>query len=296
MGVGHRKPFSLITAGPLHVAVAILVANDLFLKHQYPGFLTGKLSDFFGIAAFYWCIRILLPCRPAFVQFAVVILFLFWKSPFSQGLIDGWRELTGIRYARVVDYSDLLALSVLPFTEMVMRFSKPLSVRRSVQIAGLGVCLIAFAATPAPRSPEIEAAARQERAKYNSYDLNGFELFVPLNPEEIMARLKKQGLKVSKKVAVDSPKGWFWTSYTITPDLSRKVPYSWRSEAERCFLEPRCKFHISSRVNFTMEEGAGGVIIKFYGVGFCDSLYGRSLEEVRALVKEVVIDLWLLGP
>jgi hypothetical protein len=34
------------------VAVALLVANDHFLKQAYPGWITGKLSDFAGLAFF----------------------------------------------------------------------------------------------------------------------------------------------------------------------------------------------------------------------------------------------------
>jgi len=41
-------------------------------------------------------------------------MFAFWKSPLSQPLIDGWNSVGAFRVARVIDWTDLLALSALP--------------------------------------------------------------------------------------------------------------------------------------------------------------------------------------
>ena len=35
---------------PFIVSLAVLIANDTWLKAYYPGLITGKLSDIFGIA------------------------------------------------------------------------------------------------------------------------------------------------------------------------------------------------------------------------------------------------------
>ncbi|NJM53048.1 MAG: hypothetical protein HC846_06415 [Blastocatellia bacterium] len=42
------------------------------------------------------------------------IFFAFWKSPFSQGVIDFWNSFDLLIIWRVVDYTDLFALFILP--------------------------------------------------------------------------------------------------------------------------------------------------------------------------------------
>jgi hypothetical protein len=46
--------------------------------------------------------------------FLAAFLFLFWKSPSSQALIDLYNQYSIISISRVVDYSDLLVLAILP--------------------------------------------------------------------------------------------------------------------------------------------------------------------------------------
>ena len=40
---------------------------------------------------------------------------MYWKSPLSGALLDALNSLTDVRFSRVVDYTDLLALAMLPF-------------------------------------------------------------------------------------------------------------------------------------------------------------------------------------
>ena len=115
------------------IALAILVINDHVLKALAPGIVTGKLSDFAGLFAFAVFLCAVLPRRIAIV--AAGAFFVYWKSPWSQPLIDAlpWDA------ARVVDWTDLAALIVLPFAARV-RIERP-----RTAIATLS--LVAFAAT-----------------------------------------------------------------------------------------------------------------------------------------------------
>lgn len=56
----------------------------------------------------------------------VVFSFAFWKSPFSQSLIEAINSMTAVNIGRVVDYSDCLALAVIPFA-WITRFRKSYS-------------------------------------------------------------------------------------------------------------------------------------------------------------------------
>lgn len=94
----------------------LLLLNDFFLKYQFHNFLTGKLSDFAGLFIFPLFFAAFLPKRKVEIYFLTGVLFIFWKSPVSQGLIDFWNSLKIFRIGRVVDFTDLFALFVLPIS------------------------------------------------------------------------------------------------------------------------------------------------------------------------------------
>ncbi len=95
---------------PLFItALIILVINDHLLKEIYHNWWTGKLSDIAGLIVLplflsYFCRRLSLNIILS------GLLFVFWKSPYSQELIDFYNEFAIIQISRVVDYTDLLAV------------------------------------------------------------------------------------------------------------------------------------------------------------------------------------------
>src|SRR6267142_6054175 len=96
------------------VALAILLANDLWWKAAFGNWLTGKLSDFAGLFVVVVLATAFRPAHGRAIAVTTAVAFTLWKSPFSQPLIDGWNAIAPYEIARVVDYSDLLALMVLP--------------------------------------------------------------------------------------------------------------------------------------------------------------------------------------
>ncbi len=96
------------------VGLLLLLLNDFVLKAQFGNVLTGKLSDFAGLFVFPLFWAALLPRHKAKVFWATGLLFVCWKLPMSQPLIDLWNEVGPFHIARVVDATDLLALLVLP--------------------------------------------------------------------------------------------------------------------------------------------------------------------------------------
>jgi hypothetical protein len=104
------------------IAVLVMLINDWYLKQTYPGFISGKLSDFTGLFAFPFFIAALFPGRTGWVYIITFILFLYWKSPLAQPFIDGL-QILGIPLNRVVDYSDYIALSILPLSYYTFKVS-----------------------------------------------------------------------------------------------------------------------------------------------------------------------------
>lgn len=98
------------------LGIILLFLNDHFFKWQFSNWITGKLSDFIGLLILPFLLSFIFP---KYIKWNVIltgVFFLFWKSPFSQGFIDFYNSITFIEITRVVDYSDLIALSILPLS------------------------------------------------------------------------------------------------------------------------------------------------------------------------------------
>ncbi|WP_024769524.1 hypothetical protein [Aquimarina macrocephali] len=94
------------------VSIFLLLINDLYLKFEYHNYLTGKLSDFAGLFAFPYFFSCFFPKKIKPIYILSGILFVFWKSEFSQPMFD-FAHSYGIGIDRTVDYWDLIALPIL---------------------------------------------------------------------------------------------------------------------------------------------------------------------------------------
>lgn len=109
-----RKQHPSLLLHPFFIAcLLLLLINDFVLKAQLHNWLTGKLSDFAGLAVFALFCTSLMPGYKSKVYVVAALLFLWWKSPLSQPFIQLCNGLH-IPVMRVIDYSDYLALLVLP--------------------------------------------------------------------------------------------------------------------------------------------------------------------------------------
>ncbi len=115
----------LLCSWLLLLALGVLLLNDFYLKAEYSNWLTGKLSDFSGILLVSLILFGLLPKYKISVSVLICSLFLYWKSPYSDLLILYINTLTPFTYGRVVDYSDLIALSMVPVGYWYVSHQKP---------------------------------------------------------------------------------------------------------------------------------------------------------------------------
>jgi hypothetical protein len=110
----------LVTPG-LIAALALLLANDLILKARFGNWLTGKLSDVAGLFALVVFLTAFLPHRRAAVHISTALVFVWWKSPLSSAILAHWNSFGVWPLERVIDYSDWLALAILP---LAWRYSR----------------------------------------------------------------------------------------------------------------------------------------------------------------------------
>ncbi len=156
------RPADLLLSPLLLVSLALLVLNDWVWKAAFHNALTGKLSDFAGVAALALFLRALLPARRTAACVLAGAAFALWKSPAAQPLIDGWNALGWMTVGRVVDWMDLAALLVLPLIHRYRPSPVPAMLpRRAGAVAVGAACMLAFAATsipqkfiPVPGTPE----------------------------------------------------------------------------------------------------------------------------------------------
>jgi len=94
-------------------ALLLLLLNDHLFKYSWPNFITGKLSDFSGLYLFPLFVNIFIRDKQK-VFLGTALLFILWKSPLSQPFIDHWNNLRFYHIQRIVDYSDILAIAILP--------------------------------------------------------------------------------------------------------------------------------------------------------------------------------------
>lgn len=132
-------------------ALLVLLINDHFLKNAYGGALTGKLSDFAGLFALAVFAGAMAPRQARAICCAIAVLFAIWKSPLSQPAIDGWNAVFALQIDRVVDFSDLAALVVLPFAAGMAGAARRAASPRLATLLIALVSFFAFSATSVAR-------------------------------------------------------------------------------------------------------------------------------------------------
>lgn len=98
------------------LGLVILLLNDFCLKNHYGNWLTGKLSDFAGLFIFPLFWAIIFPKLKDKIYFATAIIFIYWKTVYSEPLIDFINQISIVNLNRVVDLTDFLALLILPLS------------------------------------------------------------------------------------------------------------------------------------------------------------------------------------
>jgi hypothetical protein len=200
VSVERNRWLVVFTTWPFVLALGVLLINDGLLKQAYPGLVTGKLSDFAGLAV------VALPLFAAFPRHARAIYlalggaFLWWKSPASGAFISYMNELLPMKMVRVIDYSDLVALSILPFCRKFVASEpvslvKAASLRRWVLPPVLAATLFGVMATSYPRYSR-------------DFNIRAVESAAPIPREEIADAIRQVAKARGLKQQDPNPPHW----------------------------------------------------------------------------------------
>jgi len=148
----RNRIYSLATSWPFVCAVVVLLLNDWWLKSAHPGILSGKLSDFSGIAIVGLLAIAAWPHRTPQIYAVTSAGFIWWKSALSEPFIQLVNAYAPVAIGRTVDYTDLVALIVLPACSYIVAhcqaFALPWpTVRRVLFVPVIAATVFGTAAT-----------------------------------------------------------------------------------------------------------------------------------------------------
>lgn len=143
----------LLSARLFVIGLAILLTNDFILKPLFHNFLTGKISDFVGLFIFPYFFSVFFKRQSKIIYLLTGFLFVIWKLSLSDSFIIWWNNNIFFQIDRVVDYTDLFALIVLPFSYYYLTNQNIFRTKIRYAFSSLigAISIFSFCATSQPR-------------------------------------------------------------------------------------------------------------------------------------------------
>jgi hypothetical protein len=219
-----KNNLKIILSGAFLLALALLLLNDHFLKAAYPGWVTGKLSDFAGLfvlAVFVYAVAgryFESSKRLLAMHIAIGLGFVIWKVAPVETVFAAINKLVSIPLpSRVKDMSDLIALLILPVSYLYIARNRRQAYRpvnavrlnRAFAICILIITGLAIAATAPGRRYDLHPGVTTETDRPYQELLSLFE-----------QTLKDKGITIKDQHAVDD------TTYRYKIDFKEKNPES----------------------------------------------------------------------
>ena len=182
------------------LALAVLLANDLWWKAAFHNWLTGKLSDFAGLFVVVVLAATFRPRDMRGIAIATAAAFTIWKSPLSQPLIEAWNAVGPYRIARVVDCSDLLALAVIP---VAVRYAGLAHPRAPAAVGYLAVAVSLLAVLGTSKLPPTTPLYPNAEAIW--FPVGSLSYDVSASPATVVERLRQRDFTVQRGSPSGSP-------------------------------------------------------------------------------------------
>lgn len=170
-----------------------LALNDHVLKWQYSNWLTGKLSDFTGLLILPMFVQFIFP-KLKISTIVCGLLFIFWKLPVSDGFIQAYNRFAIVPVVRTIDYTDLLALTVLPVSHFLIKDIDKFAIFHSCRQTATALFVLVpasfiFMATSPPISYYMKPGGDIHIGKYYK---------MKKSKEQILDNLKEEGFSVRR--------------------------------------------------------------------------------------------------
>lgn len=177
------------------VSLLLLALNDHIFKSLYANAVTGKLSDLAGLVVLPLFLAYLFPKLKTSAVALSALLFILWKLPFSQPFINVLNHIFSLHLGRVVDYTDLFCLLILPLSYFIIKDYKAVLFFKmttpKLHPAVLAVpCALVLMATSMP-----QRYLESYRPETGNISFSGVYFDVKHSPAETLYLLKREGLK-----------------------------------------------------------------------------------------------------
>lgn len=158
---GQNSSRSTLTSPGFLLGLGLLLLNDFILKAAFHNWLTGKLSDFAGLFIFPLFFTAFFPRQKVWIYAATALGFVWWKSAYSQPLFVLLNSQPYYNVDRVVDVTDLIALTMLPLSFLYSRRTaqrpgKPLLIYTCCLVSVFAFAATSFASQKATYTEEYQ--------------------------------------------------------------------------------------------------------------------------------------------
>jgi hypothetical protein len=202
------------------LSLIVLVLNDHILKWQFSNWFTGKLSDFTGMVILPLLLAFLFPKLKTKAVWLSMAIFVLWKSPYSQPLLNIYNTIAVIPLTRIIDYTDLLAFAVLPLPYLIIRNNSSIAFLQitRVRISPAFVvvpCMFALMATTPPRSYYYSRSDGDI-----TFYKNSFTIRKPA--KQIISEIRAMDIEVEKDTTAI---GALHYGYAVNDSIKKIQPY-----------------------------------------------------------------------
>jgi len=135
------------------LGLILLILNDFYFKYEYGNFITGKLSDFAGLFIFPIFVATIIPKSKKSISIIIGIGFIIWKLPLFTPIVEMINQLPFVAIHRVVDYTDYMALLILPLSHYLINYHENSPIKKIERMKHfakytlLGISFFVFCAT-----------------------------------------------------------------------------------------------------------------------------------------------------
>ncbi|WP_118950197.1 hypothetical protein [Taibaiella helva] len=195
----------------LLLSLAVLLLNDHYGKARYHNVLTGKLSDIAGLVLLPLLLAYLFPRLKHYAVLPAALFFICWKLPLSERFIAAYNRVALIPIERIVDYTDLWALLVLPFVFMLIARIQKKAEQQDATIKPAAAwillpCMLALMATSPPKSYYFSKEKGLTIGKYYK---------IRMSNEQLLDTLRQRGFQVYSDSGYDRGNPWHVRNYEI---------------------------------------------------------------------------------
>lgn len=206
------------------ISLCALLLNDFYLKSHYGNILTGKLSDFSGLIVFPIFFAVVFPSSKKWITLVTAGLFLLWKTPVVTPIIDWFNTYAFFTINRVIDYTDYLALLILPMAHRIINTEERNETNRHFMTTVLRFGLLGTTGFAICATSQVRHLCKDPIPSGTVFI--GKKYTIKQSKEAAIQQIKSMGYDV-KLVTSEHPCWYDTTFYYQTDHIIAELPYDY---------------------------------------------------------------------